>query len=55
VKVEEVIPVPWWEQTFLGIPFWAWILLAGGALAAAGLAYESERRRRLEMALLAAK
>ena len=27
---------PWWEQTFLGLPLWAWILVgAGGAALAA--------------------
>jgi len=51
VRVEEAM-VPWLEWTFLGLPVWAWILIAVGGVVVAGVAYEAERRRRLEMLMM---
>jgi hypothetical protein len=37
--------VPWWEQTFLGAPAWAWIALAGGAAGLGITIYLLARRK----------
>jgi hypothetical protein len=40
---------PWYEQTYFGLPLWAWIAIGAGGAAAIGVAAyaEEERRRRL--------
>jgi hypothetical protein len=43
--------VEWWEQAFLGLPVWIWLLVAGGAVAIGCAAYYLEQRRR-EMYML---
>jgi hypothetical protein len=55
-KTIEVVapPPPWWEQSFLGLPVWAWLLIAGGAATVGGLAYYLEERGR-ELVLLLGK
>jgi hypothetical protein len=50
VRIEERLVtvklyVEWWEQAFLGLPVWAWLLIAGGAAAIGGVAYYLEQRR----------
>jgi hypothetical protein len=55
-KTIEVVapPPPWWEQAFLGLPVWAWLLIAVGATAVGCVAYYLEQRRR-ELVLLLGK